>query len=302
MAEGSGSELVFDNARGDIDPRSPTAMLQGYLQSRGLPFTSDNMRRVLDANARQPGVIPGLENQAPPSADPGVGQQGNVAGKVEKAPTNQGKVTFEPPDYVPPPTDTSKSSAPPNQSTSDTGPTVNLGNLGAMIATGAGTGALYNYMGARRGVPGADLPVTMNAPAASVNTGDLTTPEGIASANNAPDTTSPRPAQTGDRFGTSAASTSAGNPAQDPMLQAALDRAVGPRTMIGSTSPTGYPTPTITPQEASGRIIQLPPGVIKNPAAEPGVGRVQAFTPRPSEVPTVTVRPPRVYPRWTIRE
>src|SRR5262249_21478701 len=71
------------------DVKSPTEMLQNYLQSRGLPLSSENMSRALAANARDPGVIPGLVNDVP-STDPGVGQSGNVAGQIEKGPGKTG--------------------------------------------------------------------------------------------------------------------------------------------------------------------------------------------------------------------
>ena len=44
---------------------SPTTMVLNYLQSRGYKPTSENVRRALEANQRDPGVIPGLRSDRP---------------------------------------------------------------------------------------------------------------------------------------------------------------------------------------------------------------------------------------------
>lgn len=41
----------------DTDPRSSNSLIHGYLQSKGLPLTSENVRRALEANAQNPGMI-----------------------------------------------------------------------------------------------------------------------------------------------------------------------------------------------------------------------------------------------------
>lgn len=41
----------------------------GYLASKGLPMTGENVRRALEQNAANPGLIKGLVNQAPPPPD-----------------------------------------------------------------------------------------------------------------------------------------------------------------------------------------------------------------------------------------
>lgn len=53
------------------DPRSATSLIHGYLASKGLPLTGENVRRALEANAANPGTISSPEggqliNQAPP--------------------------------------------------------------------------------------------------------------------------------------------------------------------------------------------------------------------------------------------
>lgn len=40
-----------------------------YLASKGLPMTGENIRRALEQNASNPGLIKGLVNQAPPPSD-----------------------------------------------------------------------------------------------------------------------------------------------------------------------------------------------------------------------------------------
>jgi hypothetical protein len=62
------------------DPQSPTTLIMAYLASKGLPPTPQNVSRVLQMNAQQPGLIPGLVNQAPPPPDAqatATGQQTN---------------------------------------------------------------------------------------------------------------------------------------------------------------------------------------------------------------------------------
>jgi len=52
------------------DTASPTVMVMQYLRSKGLPLTPQNISRALQMNSENPGMIPGLTNQAPPPADP----------------------------------------------------------------------------------------------------------------------------------------------------------------------------------------------------------------------------------------
>ena len=70
-----------------------------YLQSKGVPPSSANVRAALEANARDPGVIPGLRSDTPATeADDqaamratgkggvvGGGGGSSVAGQVERA-------------------------------------------------------------------------------------------------------------------------------------------------------------------------------------------------------------------------
>lgn len=114
-------------AQGDIDPASPTAQIQAYLQAQGLPLTAQNVHNVLMANAMGTGgagqTLPGVVNQAPPSEDVGVGQRGNVARKVEKG------VSTGPMDRR---DDTAAASTTPETSA----PPVSQTDLGSMITLG----------------------------------------------------------------------------------------------------------------------------------------------------------------------
>lgn len=58
------------NPNGPVsDAQSPTALILAYLASKGLPPTAQNVSQVLQLNTQNPGVIPGLTNQAPPAPD-----------------------------------------------------------------------------------------------------------------------------------------------------------------------------------------------------------------------------------------
>src|SRR5580765_2440546 len=100
MADAQGNEVA-----------SPTTLVLRYLQSKGIPPSSANVRAALEANARDPGVIPGLRSDtAATEADdqaamhgrggPSVGQSGSAAGKVEAPsnPTQRGNPSDTPPD------------------------------------------------------------------------------------------------------------------------------------------------------------------------------------------------------------
>src|SRR3954464_347985 len=47
------------------DPRSSNALIQAYLASKGLQPTGDNVRRALEGNNANPGMIKGLMNSLP---------------------------------------------------------------------------------------------------------------------------------------------------------------------------------------------------------------------------------------------
>ncbi len=49
------------------DPLSPTTIIRQYLAQNKMPLTPENYRRVLEGNANNPGLIPGLTSNAPTS-------------------------------------------------------------------------------------------------------------------------------------------------------------------------------------------------------------------------------------------
>lgn len=84
---------------GDEDPTGGSVMMKAYMQSLGLPLTADNYRRALEGNARvaQGRTMGDAYVDSPTPAPqptslaytpgPGVGQSGNVAAKIEAAPS-----------------------------------------------------------------------------------------------------------------------------------------------------------------------------------------------------------------------
>src|SRR5882672_3816750 len=58
------------------DAMSPTTMIQNYLQARGYQPTAENVRRALEANSRDPGVITGLRSDTAATNDPTGGGRG----------------------------------------------------------------------------------------------------------------------------------------------------------------------------------------------------------------------------------
>lgn len=78
-------------AGGAAPSGSPTELIHAYLTARGLQPTGENVRAALLANARDPGTIAGLINQAPPEAGAGggAGGAGGGAPAAQVAPTGK---------------------------------------------------------------------------------------------------------------------------------------------------------------------------------------------------------------------
>ena len=53
------------NVQGGDDPLSTNTIIHKYLSSQGLPLTSENVSRALQANAQQPGIIPSPDARYP---------------------------------------------------------------------------------------------------------------------------------------------------------------------------------------------------------------------------------------------
>lgn len=142
------------------DTLSPTSMVLNYLRSKGMQPTSENVRRTLEANARDPSLIPGLRNDVPATeAD----DQAAMAAARGGARGGGGRPLPVPP--IPPADgggDQRTSAAPSTGGTADTGAMggSGIGPLGMSIAAGIPAAALM--YGASRipamPQPGASVP------------------------------------------------------------------------------------------------------------------------------------------------
>lgn len=271
--------------RGDEDPQSPTVMLQAYLRSRGMPLTSQNMQRVLMENARGSADIPGLVN-AEPSSDPSVGQGGNVAGKIEKAPTTSGRGyvdsgSFDVPDTTgkgPPASTNPPPAASPPPTSGGMDMRIPLGSAilgGTMLGAGGLMGRYLN----RNYTTGAPQPGGSVGPMPDPATG-VTTGDPAADARLFPPGSAQNQVQVGDRFAT--------QPPPDP-LQEALAKAVQPNmqpSAVGPSSPLTSPDPRATPPMSD---INIPPPPV--PTAPP-TAAVPPRPPLPNVTTEVLPRPP----------
>jgi len=259
---------------GDTDERSPTTLVLQYIRGKGLQPTNANVRAALEANAREPGTIPGLEN-TPVGTDPAVGQGGNVAGKLERGPGVKADVG---------PTPDAKQERPGAESASATKDTsaqptdIDTSWLVPAILGGGAAGLGYGLgsrgspiFGGRYNQPGAEF--VGNGPMPPTGrTIDV-----------------PPPAITGDRYsllldmggGTAVPEGGAipnGPPGATP-LSSAMDRAVAPSGPSPAlTAPPGAPTvsgvnPYISdPASVIAASRALPPGVTPMDATRAAVG------------------------------
>lgn len=303
---------------GDEDPLSPRVMLQAFLRSKGIQPGSANysasMRNLLTENARGSVDIPGLENMTP-GTDPGVGQPGNVAGKIEQAPTRSNLPV--PPAYVPPPDAVTANTV----SQPDTGGTgLSLGNLGALIAAGGGAGLGYWLGGPRGSVDTSAPPVGGPAVApqpAPAQTGDrfaVTPPDrpaiagpqpnvALSAPGNAPQLpgaapTPALPAPAPQAALPAPAPAAAAPPPQGP-LSDAIDRAVAPAANAPIPMPAPPPTPALpapTGPANTNRLVPGGQGLLYDPQAGIFVHpnpAVRALQP-PVRVPAGRMRVPRL--------
>lgn len=77
------------------DAMSPTTMVLNYLKARGYTPSSENVRRALEANQRDPGVISGLRSDRPATdaedqAAMAAARGGGGGGRTSAAPASQG--------------------------------------------------------------------------------------------------------------------------------------------------------------------------------------------------------------------
>lgn len=259
-------------AASDIDPMSPTARIHAYLATRGLQPTAQNVRTFLQGQASGnlgSNTLEDFTTQAPPSVGtPSVGgprRQGrNVAGAIEGGGQkgNYGGVVDEgrwdtgPVGATTPMDRRSDTSAQPQTSDSS----LDLSNLGALIATGAATGA-GAYLGGRgRGTSTAEF----------VGNSDIG-PTGRMTDVNADAIGGP-----GDRYGV-LPSPDAGvaTPTAASPMESAMMRAIEPSVSVpqpGGSVVGNVPPYVSDPYSIIRQSQGLPPGVTPNQAVVAGGG------------------------------
>lgn len=141
------------------DQLSPTTLVLNYLRTRGYQPSSENVRRALEADARDPGVIPGLRTDRPATEaeDQAAMRAAGVGGgrRTPYVPSGTGS-----PSDTTPITDTSSGSG--SQTTSAPpagggGPSTDA--LGWMVAAGVPLTAALGYGAYRARAPGPGTPM-----------------------------------------------------------------------------------------------------------------------------------------------
>jgi hypothetical protein len=280
-------------------------MLQAYLRSKGaMPGSAgygQKMMQLLQENARGSVDIPSLVNDTP-STDPNVGQQGNVAGKVEAAPTGKGGSLPVPP-------------IPPNTATADTQsqggggpPGMDLSNIGALIAAGGGAGLGY-WLGGRRGgspVPGGNVPPPVDPgagvpalrPNSDVQTGnrfDVLPPGQPADPMQLAMDRAMQPQIGGPapqlQIGGPAAQAQIGGPAQQRALPAPQDGAIPmpDQSTIPLPDQSTLPRPPMPDRTVPQGMVRFPDGSIGTPMVGGGSTRIGRVIPKPY-VPRLMIR------------
>lgn len=173
---------ALDTVTNSTEPSSGRQIMLKYLASKGLPATGENMRRGFDANARDPGTIPNLVNNAPSTdaedfaagargpASPGYGGPTNQTMVGRSAPSGgssardivRGQPTVQPSASPTEPTAANGVATAPGAPTPDSGSGLNW-PLILGLAGGAAGGAGLTY-GATRGGGTAGAPTASAEP------------------------------------------------------------------------------------------------------------------------------------------
>lgn len=248
MPPEGGGPLQRQPTPGEQAELSPTAMIQNYLSQRGYQPTGENVRRALEANARDPGVIGGLRSDTA-GVDPAAGVGGGSAG----LPTPPIPPTLERPNA---PMGMQPAPAP----AADTGIGGGmLATLGALIAAASGGRGGLKYLTDRLG-GGAPTPAPAPAPP----------PDTVGAAAKPDPKVTSAPPQTPQEAALSKATDGAPLKGVDPVDPAKVTgRSVGP-----TTATAGAEVPQMPPLKGA----QPPPA--QPPVTEPGVARTQSFRPR----------------------
>jgi hypothetical protein len=219
-----------------------------YLQSKGIPPSSANVRAALEANARDPGVIPGLRNDTAATeaedqaamrgrSGPSVGQSGNAAGRVEG-----GGNSATPPDRSQAPDTAKTTSAQPGYTETGIPQMPGEGDLPGSgiwpaLLGGAGAGGLGAYiLRDRFGGTSPSVGISPSATEAELETAKIGRP-GIY--GGLPDTSTGPFVQSGQ-------GSAMAEPPPSPMEQAML-RATQPATGVPSVGDSVPPMPDIGP-------------------------------------------------------
>jgi hypothetical protein len=295
--------MPFDPNRvpdeGDI---SPQTLVFNYLKSKGLPLNADNVRRTIEANARDPGVlgpnvVAGLRNTGTEDSNPrgsgGVGQGGgSAAGRIEGGAGSKrgGNTPVDATNTSRTAGERSATSAPP-QSGEDDSFGFNLpGALGAAVLGGG----LYGASRLFRGQPKPELGIPeepgrgfsmVGEPYTPVNPDDVMNPPG-----SRPD---PAMRRGGPGMGDPLALPA---PAPQGLLESSMQKALaapGPEGMPQLGGPSGVPQLSAPsgaiplPDATSGAPIPMgapapapaPAQPLALPAPEPALPGVQPYQP-----------------------
>lgn len=138
---------------------SAQQLVSAYLASKGLPMTGENIRRALEMNAANPGVIKGLVNQEPPPPDAqgGAGPTSNARGSAAGGLAQRMHQTQPQQQQQQLPQAQSDASQPMPQTTPDSGNGM-LGSLAALILGGGGMAGLAHMFGRSGANDGAGMP------------------------------------------------------------------------------------------------------------------------------------------------
>lgn len=150
----------------ESSPQSPTSLVLGYLASKGLPPSTENVRRALEANQRDPSIIPGLTNDVA-GVDPTGGQtpRGNNLPVPLIPPNNRATGGGEPQTTSAPPSGSVGSGAQSSGDLSDGQDALDpIGALGALITTGLGLWGASRMAGGGGSAVAGGMPAPAGAP------------------------------------------------------------------------------------------------------------------------------------------
>ena len=277
------------------DAMSPTTMVLNYLKARGYQPTSENVRRALEANMRDPGVITGLrsdrgateaEDQAAMAAARGGGRGGGSRLPVPPIPPNQtpaGPVDRHDEDTQPKP-DPNTSAAPTNIGSSI------ISGIPLALAGGAGAYGAYRMgQNMQRPDPYITLPGGENMPPPDPIHGpgqiDYTQMDPAARPGYPSEPMPPPEYRPGQIDYTKLL------PPSEPTnpLEAALNRAVPPNAAVPPVEPMRPVDPAIAAQQRTQALLDAARATTRPPPSAADIRTSPTL-----RNPTPRARPPRV--------